>query len=585
MAHFKKLLGLASTALVFTGLAYGQASCSSGGTSSNAVVVRGESTNDFVGDLLIKCNNTNLQSTAPALAAGTMNVTLFITSGVTFTSKILDTTDGYSEAVAWTPAAGKNTSNTPALYNAANAVLGTVSPNGTSITFVGIPTPAFTGSSDFFQVEISNIRVNASGVAVGTSAPPTISITAAVSGTPVLQQVLGGQQVGNIEYALGGASLFKNTDLQTPGFNSFVICQTPLVSAAPLTVPPPGTSVAPTPALAFDVKVSENFASAFRGITQEASPIQLPGAGVPANNVPPAQISATNAATSDTRFQIAFTNVPANVSLYTAVTPITSNAPSSAQATYTQSLTGGFNPGTSVSLTGVGGASFAGFVQIPISSGTGTAVFDITSADLAHLDSFNVPIYVQFTANTVATTSAPLTAVVSMAPTGAPTNEPNFNASAGSTVTTKASIFPACSTNLLFPFVTNQLGFDTGIAIANTGSDPFGALGAGGSQAGTCTLNFYGATAPSAAVTTANIPSGSVSAFVLSGVGAGFQGYIIAQCNFQYAHGFAFITDGVGANGGLSQGYLAGVIPDTNITGGRPANSLGVAGAGEVLGN
>ena len=27
---------------------------------------------------------------------------------------------------------------------------------------------------------------------------------------------------------------------------------------------------------------------------------------------------------------------------------------------------------------------------------------------------------------------------------------------------------------------------------------------------------------------------------------------------------FAFITDGVGPNGGLSQGYLAGVIPDVN---------------------
>ena len=63
---------------------------------------------------------------------------------------------------------------------------------------------------------------------------------------------------------------------------------------------------------------------------------------------------------------------------------------------------------------------------------------------------------------------------------------------------------------------------------------------------------------------TPSVPSGTVYAHALSGVAAGFQGYLIAQCTFQFAHGFAFITDGVGANGGLSQGYLAGVIPDTN---------------------
>ena len=32
-----------------------------------------------------------------------------------------------------------------------------------------------------------------------------------------------------------------------------------------------------------------------------------------------------------------------------------------------------------------------------------------------------------------------------------------------------------CVTNLLFPFVTNQAGFDTGIAISNTSRDPFAA--------------------------------------------------------------------------------------------------------------
>jgi hypothetical protein len=42
---------------------------------------------------------------------------------------------------------------------------------------------------------------------------------------------------------------------------------------------------------------------------------------------------------------------------------------------------------------------------------------------------------------------------------------------------------------------------------------------------------------------------------------AGFQGYIIARCSFQYAHGFAFISDRNTPSLG-SQGYLALVIPD-----------------------
>ena len=54
----------------------------------------------------------------------------------------------------------------------------------------------------------------------------------------------------------------------------------------------------------------------------------------------------------------------------------------------------------------------------------------------------------------------------------------------------------------------------------------------------------------------------------------------------QYAHGFVFVTNGAGVNGGLSQGYLAGVIPDVNQKA-RSADPLSIAaaGTGETLGN
>ena len=62
-----------------------------------------------------------------------------------------------------------------------------------------------------------------------------------------------------------------------------------------------------------------------------------------------------------------------------------------------------------------------------------------------------------------------------------------------------------------------------------------------------------------------------------------FQGYMIAICQFQYAHGFAFVSD-LGAQR-LAMGYLALVIPDPNSTGGRNPDPLSKApsGSGENI--
>jgi hypothetical protein len=52
----------------------------------------------------------------------------------------------------------------------------------------------------------------------------------------------------------------------------------------------------------------------------------------------------------------------------------------------------------------------------------------------------------------------------------------------------------------------------------------------------------------------------------------GFRGYIIAQCRFQYAHGFAFVSD-IGAHD-IAMGYLALVLPDVDGLGGRPVGDI-----------
>ncbi len=59
-------------------------------------------------------------------------------------------------------------------------------------------------------------------------------------------------------------------------------------------------------------------------------------------------------------------------------------------------------------------------------------------------------------------------------------------------ITKNLANFALCTTALLYPYVVNTAGFDTGLAIANTTTDPFGTT----AQVGTCTLNFYGSSCP-----------------------------------------------------------------------------------------
>jgi hypothetical protein len=148
----------------------------------------------------------------------------------------------------------------------------------------------------------------------------------------------------------------------------------------------------------------------------------------------------------------------------------------------------------------------------------------------------------------------------------------------------------------LYPFVNTTPGFDTGIAIANTTQDPFGTK----TQSGTCTLNFFGnSSANPASFTTPVIgpaatdnANKAVWAAQVSGMPAGasttggFNGYIIAVCDFQLAHGYALFSDTGIRN--WATGYIALVIP----TGTGTRNSTdtlqgpGVGGGGvEGLGN
>jgi hypothetical protein len=525
----KKIFGLAGAALMFAGMAFGQDTCS--GPTAGANLIRNESTTDQVADLTFSCT---------AGGGGLVNILVF--ESLPVTSKVLTTT-----GTAWTEAL--------AIVNATGtSVQGTVS--GSQITFSGVTLPA--GAT---TVTITNIRVNATSLSVGSGTPPAVTESVFISGAGANAAALAATPVA---YVLPGLATSKDSAVA----NS-VVCSNII----------PGSNNSN-----FTVNFNENFPTAFKvagtAVTNAVIGSEFTG-NTETGYVPaawPSGATLTNIANSATRVKVVFTNVPANLTVYVpTVAPATCTGAGCVPAgsmTLTASETGAFSAVAASTVTGTF-APPAGTAAVTISGGTGQAVYEVTADSPAVSNSYAIVVTMIGAANTITASATAVSTAVSFAPVGS-TNIPNFVIGT-STTTFAGSTFSICSTSLLFPFVTNQLGFDTGIAISNTSTDNLASNGtksAAVPQSGTCTLAFYGAGAPSpSTVTTPNVPTATTYTVVLSGIAAGFQGYIVASCGFQYAHAFAFITDGVGANGGLSQGYLALVLPSG--TGARASGAIG----------
>ncbi len=311
--------------------------------------------------------------------------------------------------------------------------------------------------------------------------------------------------------------------------------------------------------------------------------------------------SGAGQANQGTRLRAVFTNVPAGIRLF--VTTAHTNQSGSSAAKLVSSSQDGTGPysetpavnktqSTCVDNDGASWAAEKDFAEIPIFGGVGIAVWEVTAADPLAIGRVEFGVLVAYRAQP--SVNLPGLGQVSVSGMFAPV--PN---SGNASDWPKASdIFPiprfvdtsspkrafdivACATNLLFPFVSNQAGFDTGLAIINTSKDPFKTE----NQTGPCTIYYYGDTNGAAAPpsqTSASIPAGDYLVWSLSSGGKfgvtatpGFQGYIIAKCMFQWAHGFAFISD-IGAQR-LSHGYLALVLGSGVVTGTRwtTSESLG----------
>jgi len=320
-----------------------------------------------------------------------------------------------------------------------------------------------------------------------------------------------------------------------------------------------------------------------------------------------------------TRLKAVFTNIPSGVSVYVAITntpPASSTPPTPVGGTsitsYAQLVSSELAPEVTAAATGnVSFGGTANAVQIPVVNGSAEAVWEVINANPNAIDTFSFPVYfaVAVPTSTVAAATAPSSAFVAMsyAPTpdvNGPGSTSNFSATGANVAQGYGYPIPRfqdavsplsalqiniCQTALLWPYVvTGQvLGFETGIAVSNTTMDPFGSP----NQTGSCNLWWYGQNYNSSgAVASATVTpitygcdqAGAVGAAACVGITGSkviapgqtwastagnlqavpannyWLGYVIGVCNFQYAHGYAAITD-IGVRNIISS-YLALVM-------------------------
>jgi hypothetical protein len=317
------------------------------------------------------------------------------------------------------------------------------------------------------------------------------------------------------------------------------------------------------------LRFAEGFATAFKTQLFGATTVSqsVPGAvfntesGLTLAGLVPALPANVGLADFGTRLRATFRNLPTGVNVYVSTESSAPLATSAVLVANDTTVNAAINTPFKLTKTDTNNG-YAAYKLAVDSTGTAVATWEVQVANPLAVENFEFKIWFGYAANpaanspaagvqaTVAGAFAP-TSTTSSASSSAPI--PRF---VDLSTPKNVLIVNICRTSLLFPFVSAADGFDTGLAIANTTSDG----GTTSPQAGTCTLNFFGDNAPSA-FTTPSVAGGTVYVNVASGVAPGFRGYMIARCNFQFAHGFAFVQSTVGYTPSTAaMGYLALVL-------------------------
>jgi hypothetical protein len=627
MAAFRRCVIALAVLAVFAGLASAQVMNCSVTSQQGNINLRSESKAELISDLLITCSSTsvNLQTLTPAPVVNftvTFNapVTSKILVGATGaspynqsealmliddpqnspTAQVANFGTGATQGLCGFSAtlfgcaafpnikggvpvmsASAQAPDAPAA-GAANIYQGISS--GNSLTFFGVPVipPGSTSTRTF---RVTNVRVNAS------------SASGQIFGSVSVQGGLG-------PGASGAGQLTFNQTVSPPLGTS----------TASLSVSASGTSLtncnALTAAFAGTVKFTELFNNAFKqrvvaGTAQFSGQSNTTLQNIPGafngntesdfvNQTLPVGGQTPGLADFGTRLKAVFSNIPSGARVFVSFTNVgssnttTGNAGSvnttffntsafqgpagnSNTGSFAALLTPGFEatPDTSVAPTATPNTNVVNFqtnvptawggfgaqypyYELAVAGGSATAVWEVLNTNPSATETFTFAVFITQAAQAPTGTTA---ADITYAPTTTTSVVPNF---VDPGTTTNVFTINQCRTLLLFPYVTSAAGFDTGLSIANTTADPLGTA----AQTGTCTFNWYGAPTL-AANTSPTIAAGTIYAFNLGGLQSGFSGYMIAVCNFQFAHGFAFVADWTSTIQSSAMGYLALVMTPT----------------------
>lgn len=559
MVDFRKALLLLAVMVVATGIASAQVFNPLSCTANAGVppLLRAEGIAEEVGQVTINCIGG--VPTAASAAIPTVNVQIFLSTNLT--SRLLNSSAGYSEAMLLVDEPG-SPGNPTRLLCPAGTICPKTSANGNgdkvsydgsapgrenmyqavrvsdvSVAWLGVPVDA-PGTANNRTLRIANVRANASTVPFSELVPTAVTMTISITGTGSLSLTNPVLTVGFVQRGLTASVSAVN-----------------LKQCEQFTNP-------------FTVSVKEGFANAFR--------LQPAGIGSSVFQDVPGFIyntesmfvslegpSGAGVATQATRVMVAFRNIPANVGL-SVPNQIVVSVPSGNETL--QLVTGtNSNGGGGTVTSGTGSTTI---LAIDSSSRNGMAVYELTTSNVSNITSFPIPVtplrnstspLPALGSGEISVSFAPLSTVQTMSETEpAPRFVDRGDQQTALSVT-------ACKTNLLWPYVTSFTGFDTGLAISNTSQDPFGTP----TQTGACLVSYYG-TAPSGVTLPSRISIGEImpgrtAAWTLTGGNGGdvagitnFTGYVIAECNFQFAHGYGFISN-LGDTR-WAQGYLALVL-------------------------
>jgi len=617
MADFRKLLlALIAGALIFgTVASAADFSCQ---MSANPTLVRSEGVADFVGDVMLSCSGTLPQLGAnEAIVA---NIRMTLAPGAVVTSKLLESARKISEATLVLDGAGwrdfggfldpgdfmrhpkgyQTLNSSPAMptpfQDGSQNIYQAIQISDTELEWQGVvlvgPGSVATPVTNVTRsILLTNVRVNAQGLGVGAPIYAQVNVT-----SPTAFPVFGNSSllVANIRQGLTVAhsgNSIKNCDLIPNGSISFTTTFTEGVGGGSF-----GTAFKPR--LNGRTNAAQHFAPG-TGFFDESgyNPVGFASGGGLLNggvldvNSSLVALSSIGLASQGTQFGITLTNVPSGLTF--------SN--SDVVATATNGMTVVSNSTTTSGSTVNIVLEVTGFTQVlgsyPAETNQDVVTVVVTGryaappvVGVATAHGRFLPNASYFTAVLESVDKVPRFVDSSIVPDAA-----------------VITITQSCKTMLLFPYLTSSAGYNSGIAITNSSVDPFGAAVVAGliqfptsaygvtkPQAGACTLYFYGQsnltalTAAQATQTIIEVPAGGqfitnlavgakgyvydraggkTAACNTSGTPVGntcpdmpaFVGYMIANCNFQFAHGFAFVTD---TGSDRTMGYLAMVIPD-----------------------